>query len=396
MAGLSISLGGITKSFGGEPVLKGVDLFVKEGELISLLGPSGCGKSTLLRVIAGLEQAEAGTIQLGGHAVEKLPAGSRDVAMVFQSYALYPHMSVSGNIGLSLEMTELSALQRLPLIGPVLPGSRAARQAIAARIRRVSELTEIAHLLKRRPAQLSGGQRQRVALARAMAREPGIFLMDEPLSNLDAKLRVAMRTEIVDLNKRLGATFLFVTHDQSDAMAMSDRIALMIGGHIRQIGAPQEIYDAPDHIEVATFIGQPAINLFPVEIDSAGRIRLAGRRSPFARCPLPSGPAQLGIRAEAFEPMASVPSGTLLAVPGRLDRVERMGAETLLRCRTAATGATAICRLSADRFDALAAAGLFSDEFHLIAQGRGVHLFAQDGSSSAFHPLMSAELEATK
>ncbi|WP_454856800.1 ATP-binding cassette domain-containing protein [Rhizobium binxianense] len=155
----------------------------------------------------------------------------------------------------------------------------------------------------------AGGQRQRVALARAMAREPGIFLMDEPLSNLDAKLRVAMRSEIVDLNKRLGATFLFVTHDQSDAMAMSDRIALMMGGRIRQIGTPQEIYETPGHIDVATFIGQPAINLFPAEIDAAGRIGLAEERPPFATCTLPPGRAQIGVRAEAFEPVASIPPG---------------------------------------------------------------------------------------
>ncbi|UXN57541.1 ABC transporter ATP-binding protein [Phyllobacterium zundukense] len=396
MPGLSITLQDVTKSFGSEAVLKDINLSIKEGELVSLLGPSGCGKSTLLRIIAGLERAEAGSIRLGEQVVDALPAGARDLAMVFQSYALYPHMCVADNIALSLEMTELSALQRLPLLGRVLPGSRAIRQAISNRVRQAADLTEIAHLLRRRPAHLSGGQRQRVALARAMAREPGIFLMDEPLSNLDAKLRISMRSEIVDLNKRIGATFLFVTHDQSDALAMSDRIALMMGGRIRQIGTPQEIYDSPSHLDVASFIGQPVINLFPVNVDSAGRVRLVNGTQPFGGCSLPNGSAKVGVRPEAFDIVASEPLGTRFALTARLDRVERMGAEVLIRCRTMALGASATCRLSVDQFDEVSATGILSGAFHLVAQKRGVHLFDEEGNAAAFHPLLRTEMEVAK
>ncbi|WP_370677791.1 ABC transporter ATP-binding protein [Pleomorphomonas sp. PLEO] len=396
MAGLSISLNGIIKSFGREAVLKSVDLTIEAGELVCLLGPSGCGKSTLLRIIAGLERAQSGSIKLGGESVDATPAGSRDLAMVFQSYALYPHMNVAENIGLSLEMTELSWDQRLPLIGPLMPGSRAVRRSIAERVVRTADIVEIGQLLKRRPAQLSGGQRQRVALARAMAREPGVFLMDEPLSNLDAKLRVSMRDEIIALNKRLGATFLFVTHDQADAIAMSDRIALMFEGKIRQIGTPREIYGAPGHIDVATFIGYPAINLFPVEIDEAGRINGEDGRFPFVVDGPAVGSGQLAVRAEAFEPIPSGVSGGDFALPVRLDRIERMGHESLLRCRVTTTGRAATCRLTEDRLADMQASGLLAGDFSLAAHGRGAHLFGQDGNAVPLQPLMRIECEAAQ
>jgi len=218
MADLAIDR--ISKSFGRTRILHDVSLAVQDGEFLSLLGPSGCGKSTLLRIIAGLETRDTGSIAIGGRAVDALRPKARDVAMVFQSYALYPHYTVERNIALPLQMRRLSRWQRLPLVGRLLPGSRSARAEIATEVRGVAKALEIEPMLGRKPGQLSGGQRQRVALGRAMVRRPAVFLMDEPLSNLDAKLRVQMRVEIKELQQRLGATIVYVTHDQSEAMTM--------------------------------------------------------------------------------------------------------------------------------------------------------------------------------
>lgn len=233
---------------------------------MSILGPSGCGKSTLLRSIAGLEAIEAGTIRIGGDAVEELAPKDRGIAFVFQSYALYPHLSVAANIAAPLTMNRLSAFGRAPLLWRFSPSARTTRAQIAARVRHVAEMLDIVPYLDRRPGALSGGQRQRVALGRALIREPSLFLLDEPLANLDAALRNRTRTELRALQRRIGATTLFVTHDQAEAMAISDRIVVMFDGRIRQIGTPDQIYRDPADLDVARFLSQPHLNVIDADI----------------------------------------------------------------------------------------------------------------------------------
>lgn len=259
---MGLNIRSVSKSYGETQVLKGVSLHIQSGEFLSLVGPSGCGKSTLLRTIAGLEQQDDGTVEIGGIPVDDLPPSERNVAMVFQNYALYPHMTVAQNVALPLKMRRMSWPQRLPLIGSWLPGHKRIRASIDQDVHDICTSLQLQDLLTRKPAQLSGGQRQRVALARAMIRQPAVFLMDEPLSNLDAKLRVHLRNELVELHQRLGVTFVYVTHDQSEAMTMSDRIAVMDQGQILQIGTPHELYTRPTNLKVAEFIGTPKINVF--------------------------------------------------------------------------------------------------------------------------------------
>ncbi|KQT84075.1 ABC transporter ATP-binding protein [Aurantimonas sp. Leaf443] len=244
MASLDISH--VSKSFGSVSILKDIDIAIEDGEFLVLVGPSGCGKSTLLSIVAGLEELTTGSIAIDGRPVEGLEPKERDIAMVFQSYALYPAMTVGQNIGFSLEMSGVPKAERVAKIG------------------QVAELLQITHLLDRKPGQLSGGQRQRVAMGRALVREPKIFLFDEPLSNLDAKLRVEMRTEIKKLHQRLRATIVYVTHDQIEAMTMATRIAVMKDGILQQFGTPEDIYERPANVFVATFMGSPAMNLVPV------------------------------------------------------------------------------------------------------------------------------------
>ncbi|NRP21753.1 Trehalose import ATP-binding protein SugC [Ensifer adhaerens] len=246
MANLAINH--VTKSFGSLAVLNDINIAIEDGEFLVLVGPSGCGKSTLLSIIAGLDEHTSGSITIDGDPVDGLEPKERDIAMVFQSYALYPAMSVEQNIGFSLEMSKMPKAQRLE------------------RVSKVADLLQITHLLKRKPGQLSGGQRQRVAMGRALVREPKIFLFDEPLSNLDAKLRVEMRTEIKKLHQRLGATIVYVTHDQIEAMTMATRIAVMKDGILQQFGTPEDIYDRPKNVFVATFMGSPAMNLLPATV----------------------------------------------------------------------------------------------------------------------------------
>lgn len=298
MAGLKIE--NITKRFGETEVLKGVSLDIADGEFISLVGPSGCGKSTLLRIIAGLEEQSDGVISIGGQSVAGCRAADRNLSMVFQSYALYPHLSVAENIAVPLKMRRMSNLQRLPLLGRFMPGARGLAEEIGQEIAQAAEMLEIAHLLDRKPGQLSGGQRQRVALGRALVRNPAAFLLDEPLSNLDAKLRVQTRAEIAQLHRRLNATFIYVTHDQVEAMTMSDRIAVMMGGRILQCASPDVIYEDPDTIEVAEFIGSPKINILPVSLSGNGRLSFFDRDLDLLATGRIEGAVSLGLRPEAL------------------------------------------------------------------------------------------------
>jgi len=291
-----LSVKGARLTLGGTPILRDVSLSVAPGEFMALLGPSGCGKTTLMRIIAGIQSADSGTVYIGGREVTRLHPAERDVAMVFQSYALYPHLTAGQNIAVPLTMRRLSAWQRLPLLGGFLPGSRAIRTTIAADVAAIAEPLGLGPLLGRKPGQLSGGQRQRVALARAVVREPAAFLLDEPLSNLDAALRVTTRREIVDIHRRVGAATLYVTHDQSEALTMADRVAVMQAGEILQIATPEEIYRNPVDLRVARFIGSPRINLLDVRADPQGQIWLESRAVPL-RTGQP-GPLTLAIRPE--------------------------------------------------------------------------------------------------
>jgi multiple sugar transport system ATP-binding protein len=239
----SVSIRNVKKSYGLHPVIHGVSVEIEDGEFVILVGPSGCGKSTLLRMIAGLEPITAGDIAIGGNVVNSLPPKDRDIAMVFQTYALYPHKTVAQNMGFALQMRKTE------------------RAEIDIRVKRAAEILDLVPLLDRFPKQLSGGQRQRVAMGRAIVRDPAVFLFDEPLSNLDAKLRVQMRAEIKELHQRLKTTIVYVTHDQVEAMTMADRIVVMNAGNVEQVGTPLELYDRPANIFVAGFIGSPSMNL---------------------------------------------------------------------------------------------------------------------------------------
>jgi multiple sugar transport system ATP-binding protein len=253
----AVSLNGVRKAFGTTAVVHGVDIAIEDGEFCVLVGPSGCGKSTLLRMIAGLENISGGEIRIGGRVVNHVHPKERDIAMVFQNYALYPHMTVAANMGFSLALRGES------------------RSVIDERVRKAAGILDLTPYLERYPRQLSGGQRQRVAMGRAIVRDPQVFLFDEPLSNLDAKLRVAMRTEIKELHQRLKTTTIYVTHDQIEAMTMADKIVVMHDGLVEQIGAPLELYDRPANRFVAGFIGSPAMNFIPGKA-RGGRVAIAG------------------------------------------------------------------------------------------------------------------------
>ncbi|QPH53655.1 ABC transporter ATP-binding protein [Pontivivens ytuae] len=320
----ALQLTQIVKSFGDTRVLGSVDLEVQDGEFLTLVGPSGCGKSTLLRIIAGLEAPDGGRVTLDGRDVTGLRAADRNLAMVFQSYALYPHLTVAENMVTPLRLRDLSAVERIPVAGPLI--SRAKRRALMEKVREVAEVLRIEPLLGRKPGQLSGGQRQRVALGRAMVREPVAFLMDEPLSNLDAALRVHMRAELSELHRRLATTFIYVTHDQSEALTMSDRIAVMMGGDILQLASPQEVYDNPSSLAVAVFIGSPRINTLPGEVDGDGVVRVGGRALARRVTGAP-GPVTVGLRPEHLE-LRVAPGEDALS--GRLVHTENLGSDIFL------------------------------------------------------------------
>ena len=283
----SVAIRDVTKAFGALEVIHGISVNIGDGEFVVLVGPSGCGKSTLLRMIAGLENITSGEIRIGDRVVNHLPPKERDIAMVFQNYALYPHMTVAANMAFSLKL-------------------RGAPQAeIDRRVNGAADILGLGPLLARYPRQLSGGQRQRVAMGRAIVRDPQVFLFDEPLSNLDAKLRVAMRIEIKELHQRLKTTTVYVTHDQIEAMTMADRIVVMHDGIIEQIGAPLELYDRPQNLFVAGFIGSPAMNFLKGAIRANGRLEFEGAggvRLPLAAAPRGSDGREVvyGIRPEHF------------------------------------------------------------------------------------------------
>ena len=307
MAG--IELEHVTKDFGGVVAVDDVSLEIADGEFLVLVGPSGCGKSTLLRMVAGLEEATAGTISIGGRDVTHLPPRRRDIAMVFQTYALYPHMTVRQNLGYGLKARHTP------------------KEQIGKRVDEVAELLGLDELLDRRPAQLSGGQRQRVAMGRAIAREPQAFLLDEPLSNLDAKLRVGMRTSLAQLHQRLGITTVYVTHDQTEAMTLGHRVAVLRDGHVLQVDTPQRLYQEPRDLFVAAFIGSPAMNLVEAVV-GGGAVHFGGLAIPLAAARAPGdGPVILGIRPESFEDAAFAPSDAP-TLDVEVSVVEELGSDT--------------------------------------------------------------------
>ncbi|HEV8102144.1 MAG TPA: sn-glycerol-3-phosphate ABC transporter ATP-binding protein UgpC [Gaiellaceae bacterium] len=305
-----IVLNNVSKVFaGGVTAVDGVSLTIGSGEFLVLVGPSGCGKSTLLRMIAGLEDVSAGTIAIGDREVTDLPPRARDVAMVFQSYALYPHMTVRQNLGYGLKV------RKTP------------KHEIAERVARAAQLLGLDQLLDRRPAALSGGQRQRVAMGRAIVREPKAFLMDEPLSNLDAKLRVSMRAQLSALHARLATTTIYVTHDQIEAMTLGQRVAVMRDGRVQQVDTPQALYAKPVNLYVAAFIGSPAMNLVEAEV-AGGELRFGGYALPLpATGAPPAGHVIAGLRPEAFED-AAFADPSLPQIDVQVGVVEELGADT--------------------------------------------------------------------
>ena len=311
----SVSIEQVKKRFGATEILHGVDIAIPDGSFTVLVGPSGCGKSTLLRMIAGLEQISDGEVRIGERRVNELPPKQRDIAMVFQNYALYPHMTVRQNMAFSLVLAKLDAA------------------TVEQKVARAAEILGLGDLLQRYPRQLSGGQRQRVAMGRAIVRDPQVFLFDEPLSNLDAKLRVAMRTEIKELHQRLRTTSIYVTHDQIEAMTMGDQIVVMKEGRIEQTGSPLELYDHPANLFVAGFIGSPAMNMLPATMLGSGdtaQVELAdGTRLPAPRGSIGSnGQAVIfGTRPEHLSLVSEGGIATEVAV------VEPTGADTFVACR---------------------------------------------------------------
>ena len=327
----ALTLKAVTKSFGTVDVIKGVDLTVQEGEFCVFVGPSGCGKSTLLRIIAGLEDATAGEVAIDGRRVNEVPPAKREIAMVFQSYALYPHLTVRDNMGLALKQAGI------------------ARAEITASVDRAADMLALGPLLDRRPAELSGGQRQRVAIGRAIVRRPKLFLFDEPLSNLDAALRVATRIEIARLHRQLGATLIYVTHDQVEAMTLADRIVVLRAGKVEQVGAPMELYNDPANTFVAGFIGSPQMNFL-----KAGAL---GMRSD-----------TMGVRPEHIA--ISRGAGQ---IEGTVSHVEKLGGETLVYVNTAAQGLLTVRLFGEHDYPVDQAAFLTPDQgraFHFNADGQ--------------------------
>ncbi|MBL0403197.1 sn-glycerol-3-phosphate ABC transporter ATP-binding protein UgpC [Microvirga aerilata] len=321
----NVAIRDVRKSFGAVSIIKGVDVDIQDGEFVILVGPSGCGKSTLLRMIAGLEDITGGDIRIGSRIVNDVPPKDRDIAMVFQSYALYPHMTVAENMAFSLKLKGVSQAEQKKRVGDA-----------AASL-------GLTPLLDRYPRQLSGGQRQRVAMGRAIVRDPQVFLFDEPLSNLDAKLRVQMRAEIKELHQRLKTTTIYVTHDQIEAMTMADKIVVMHDGIVEQIGAPLDLYDRPANRFVAGFIGSPAMNFLDGRLEEGGLVLPSGTVLPLDLRPsVPAGTKiTLGIRPEHLQ---IAPAGTPGSIPATVSVIEPTGADTTLIVKAEGGNLTVVLR----------------------------------------------------
>ncbi len=326
----SVTIQGVKKNFGEVPILHGVDIDIQDGSFTVLVGPSGCGKSTLLRMIAGLEQINGGEIRIGEKRVNDLQPKDRDIAMVFQNYALYPHMTVRANMAFALSLAKIE------------------KSAADAKVQRAAEILALIPLLDRYPRQLSGGQRQRVAMGRAIVRDPQVFLFDEPLSNLDAKLRVAMRSEIKELHQRLKTTSIYVTHDQIEAMTMGDKIVVMRDGRIEQTGSPLDLYDCPANQFVAGFIGSPSMNFLPgTLVRSAGKAQVRLSDGTLLDAPLQSGGTDgqavvYGTRPEHLTLTDSI------GIPAKVVVMEPTGMDTFVSCRH---DGTELCAVFRERHD---------------------------------------------
>ncbi len=317
----AITLKGLKKSYGQAHVIKGVDIDIEDGEFVVFVGPSGCGKSTLLRMIAGLEDISDGTLTIGGKVMNDLPPKDRGVAMVFQSYAIFPHMTVRENVAFGLTI------------------SGASKEEKETKVAEAARILQMEHLMDRRPSQLSGGQRQRVAIGRAIVRKPQVFLFDEPLSNLDAALRMDMRMEIGKLHKALGATMVYVTHDQVEAMTLADKIVVLKDGLVQQIGSPMELYHHPANAFVAGFLGSPGMNFLEVDVKEVNGDRATVSNAALdpvtltARHPgiKAGGKARLGLRPQYLSPDADAGAGVL---HGKIALTERLGSETIVEAVT--------------------------------------------------------------
>jgi sn-glycerol 3-phosphate transport system ATP-binding protein len=347
----TVSLRDLRKSYGAAEVIHGVSCDIADGELVVVVGPSGCGKSTLLRMVAGLEEVTRGEIRIGGRLVNAVEPKDRDIAMVFQNYALYPHMTVRENMAYGLKIRGV------------------AKTEIAARVARAADILRLSALLDRKPRQLSGGQRQRVAMGRAIVRDPQVFLFDEPLSNLDAQLRVQMRVEIKKLQQSLGTTSIYVTHDQVEAMTLADRLVVMNAGVAEQIGAPLELYERPATAFVAGFIGSPAMNFLPASVTPEGGLALGdGTRLPLpsdAVAPAPGRAVTLGVRPEH---LAVGPDAGLVVT---VELAEQLGADTIVHGRLG-DGTTLLARLPGTTRVAM------GERLPLAARAEQLHLFDRE------------------